>query len=142
MTTKISEHINRAEYACKCCGKLPPSWKSAGGPDVYGQFFLDFEEIRAEWGQPIIINSGYRCPEHNKAVGGEPLSVHLFGLALDVSPERREDLPKLYQVALDLRPELRLGYYSKQGFFHMDVGFNIDPIACKEWREGARWSGA
>jgi hypothetical protein len=139
--TMVSEHISRAEYACKCCGKLPPSWTSAGGPDVYGQFFLAFEDIRDEWGKPIIIHSGYRCPEHNKAVGGEELSVHLFGLALDCAPEKRADLPKLYQVVLDLSPELRLGYYSKQGFYHMDVGFNIEPIACKSWREGARWTG-
>lgn len=139
--TKVSDHISRAEYECRHCHKLPPSWSASGGPDVYGQFFLDFEEIREAWGKPIIIHSGYRCPEHNKAVGGEDLSAHLFGLALDVSPERREDLRRLYQIAVDLRPELRLGYYSKAGFFHMDAAYNIDPIACKEWREEARWNG-
>jgi len=141
MTTKVSEHISRAEYSCHCCGKLPPSWTSTGGPDVYGQFFLDFEEIREDWGHPIIIDSGYRCPEHNKACGGEALSVHLFGLALDVRPENREDLGRFYQVILGLRPELRLGYYAKKGFVHMDCGYNIDPIASKSWREEARWNG-
>ncbi len=138
--SRISEHISVKEYSCRCCGRLPPSWTSAGGPDVFGQFFLDFEEIREEWGKPIIIDSGYRCPEHNKAVGGEELSIHLWGLALDCRPERREDLSRFYQVILDMRPELRLGYYSKQGFVHMDVGYQIEPIASKSWREGARWS--
>jgi uncharacterized protein YcbK (DUF882 family) len=139
--TRVSEHISVAEYACKCCGKLPPSWTATGGPDVYGQFFLDFEEIRDAWGEPILINSGYRCLKHNTAVGGEPCSVHLFGLALDVHPERREDLPKFYQTILDVCPELRLGYYNKSGFVHLDVGYQIEPIAFKQWREEARWTG-
>jgi hypothetical protein len=34
--------------------------------------------------QPIIINSGYRCPMLNKAVGGSPSSNHLTGCAVDI----------------------------------------------------------
>jgi len=138
---KVSEHISLSEYSCHCCGKLPASWNQSCGPDVYGQFFLDFEEIRSEWGNPIIIDSGYRCPEHNKAVGGEALSVHMWGLALDCRPEDRKDLARFYQVILDTRPELRLGYYAKNGFVHLDCSYNIEPIVVKAWREGARWNG-
>src|SRR4030042_5039456 len=112
MTTKVSDHISLEEYRCRHCHKLPPSWSASGGPDVYGQFFLDFEEIREAWEKPIIIHSGYRCPEHNKAVGGEDLSAHLWGLALDVSPERREDLRRPYQIAVDFRHEVRVGVLS------------------------------
>lgn len=32
----------------------------------------------------ITIVNGYRCPEHNDAVGGSKKSTHLFGLAADV----------------------------------------------------------
>lgn len=32
----------------------------------------------------ITIVNGYRCPEHNDAVGGSKRSTHLFGLAADV----------------------------------------------------------
>ena len=43
--------------------------------------------------QPVIVGSWYRCPELNKAVGGEKLSLHLIGRAADIkvdgmSPER------------------------------------------------------
>lgn len=36
------------------------------------------EPIRAWWGRPVKVNSGYRPPEHNKQVGGVPTSYHLF----------------------------------------------------------------
>jgi hypothetical protein len=35
------------------------------------------EPMRAQWG-PLRITSGYRAPEHNSAVGGEPGSWHLY----------------------------------------------------------------
>lgn len=40
------------------------------------------EEVRMLLG-PLHINSGYRSPELNKAVGGQPTSQHCQGLAAD-----------------------------------------------------------
>lgn len=40
--------------------------------------------IREGYGKPIIISSGYRCPELNKLVGGAKDSKHLTGLAVDL----------------------------------------------------------
>lgn len=38
-------------------------------------------------GNPAIsVNSGYRCNELNKAVGGSSTSAHLTGYAADISP--------------------------------------------------------
>jgi hypothetical protein len=34
--------------------------------------------VRAIYGKPITVNSGYRCPELNKAVGGSVTSDHCF----------------------------------------------------------------
>ena len=42
------------------------------------------EAIRAAAGGAVIINSGYRSPEHNKAVGGVSHSQHLYGRAADI----------------------------------------------------------
>ena len=42
------------------------------------------DEIRGGYGKPIYINSGYRCAELNKLVGGKPNSQHLKGEAADL----------------------------------------------------------
>lgn len=43
------------------------------------------DPIRAAWGKPIIINSGYRSLALNKAVGGASTSQHLRGEAADIT---------------------------------------------------------
>ena len=42
------------------------------------------EPIRQAFGQPIVVNSGYRCRELNIAVGGAKRSFHLSGRAADI----------------------------------------------------------
>ena len=49
------------------------------------------EQLRKRWNDkygggndPIIINSGFRSPEVNKAVGGWAQSNHLHGCAVDI----------------------------------------------------------
>jgi hypothetical protein len=41
------------------------------------------EPVRAHYG-PVFINSGYRCPDLNKAVGGASASQHCLGQAADI----------------------------------------------------------
>lgn len=43
------------------------------------------QPLRDAWGGPLFINSGYRCLELNKAVGGVPTSQHVLGQAADVA---------------------------------------------------------
>lgn len=53
------------------------------------------DPLREAIGSPIIVTSGYRCPDLNTAVGGSPTSYHLLGLAADIYPldaEKREEI--------------------------------------------------
>ena len=43
--------------------------------------------FRHELGRPIIINSAFRTPEVNKAVGGAKRSLHMQGRAADITCE-------------------------------------------------------
>ena len=43
------------------------------------------DPLREAWGGPIRVNSGYRCPELNKIVGGTPYSQHQRGEAADIT---------------------------------------------------------
>ena len=42
------------------------------------------DPLREAYKQPIIVSSGYRCPELNKAVKGAKSSQHVLGQAADI----------------------------------------------------------
>lgn len=48
--------------------------------------------LRQAIGAPITINSGYRCRALNMAVGGASNSLHLWGLAADITAGDRQSL--------------------------------------------------
>jgi uncharacterized protein YcbK (DUF882 family) len=51
------------------------------------QLFMwnELEDVRSEFdNEPIIIDSGYRCPHGNAAVGGAGQSRHMWGDAVDM----------------------------------------------------------
>lgn len=59
------------------------------------------QPLRDAWGEPLHINSGYRCPRLNShpAIGGAPTSQHVKGEAADI----KADHPiKLAQLAYDM----------------------------------------
>lgn len=47
-------------------------------------FLNMLDQAREIAGVPFVINSGFRTPEHNRAVGGSPTSSHLTGHAADI----------------------------------------------------------
>lgn len=55
---------------------------------------LVLDPVRAAIGMPVIVNSGYRSQELNKAVGGVATSQHVFGCAADIVCADMEKLGK------------------------------------------------
>lgn len=55
---------------------------------------------REALGAPIHVNSGYRSPEVNKAVGGAKNSQHLLGEAADLTTGTKEGNKLLFQALL------------------------------------------
>ena len=75
------------EFACRCCGELPPFARE----NIEALVRNVLDPVREKLGKPIQVNSGYRCKSHNEAVGGVKGSQHLVGeaadLRIDGSPE-------------------------------------------------------
>ena len=67
------------------------------------------EQLRRRWNDlygegddPIIINSGFRSPEVNKAVGGVSTSNHLTGCAADIRCIGMEQALRYAAILLDI----------------------------------------
>ena len=82
------------EFACKCCGQLPPLARE----NVKALVSEVLDSVREKLGMPIVVNSGYRCEKHNKDVGGVKNSQHLKGEAADLICS---DLPRLKQLIIE-----------------------------------------
>lgn len=53
-------------------------------------FLARLQEIREEYGKPMRVNSGYRCPVHDAALGGK--GPHQTGRAVDIGISGSEAL--------------------------------------------------
>jgi uncharacterized protein YcbK (DUF882 family) len=67
------------------------------------------EQLRRRWNNlygegddPFVINSGFRSPEVNKAVGGVATSNHLTGCAVDIRCIGMEQALRYASILLDL----------------------------------------
>lgn len=56
------------------------------------------DPLRKLSGKPITVNSGYRCPELNKAVGGSKTSDHVKGFAADITGGSKEENERLFYL--------------------------------------------
>lgn len=53
------------------------------------------QPLRSAFGKPLHINSGYRCPELNKALKGAKNSQHTKGQAADIASDNPHELAEL-----------------------------------------------
>ena len=62
------------------------------------------DPLREAWDSPIIVTSGYRCQQLNKAVGGAKSSQHIYGQAADIRTvsDKPYDNKKLFDLILKL----------------------------------------
>jgi len=139
-------HIYESEYACPCCGRLPPDlYKDQN----YYNFFLKWERIRANWGKSIKISKGggWRCTQYQLSLfrrqrTNAMLSPHFF-FALDNDVDTKQEVYDFVKLVEELFPEMRIGYltYLEKGktFVHIDTAYLVRPNPTENWREGLRW---
>lgn len=76
-STQLSAHFNVREFRCKC-GKTHDILISSELIDKLEQLHAAFHCSK------IIVTSGYRCPTHDKNVGGTGSGQHTKGTAADI----------------------------------------------------------
>lgn len=107
----LGANFSRQELSCRCCGRL----------QIDSRLLKGLETLRSLAGAPVRVHAGYRCPRHNRAVGGVPHSERLEGLAADVSLPGLS-LQRMYELALEVPQfaEGGIGVYD-ENFLHVDV---------------------
>jgi len=116
----LTKHFSKYEFKCKCCGDLV----------IDMQLIYGLEVLRRILGKPIIINSAYRCPKHNKAVGGVDNSQHVSGMAADIrvigmTPDEVHRVAKWFFVGLGLYDNfLHIDIRKGKRAFWSDISYN------------------
>ena len=68
------------------------------------------DPIRAAWGAPITVNSGYRSPALNRAVGGVATSQHVKGEAADITVGSSAENKRLFDKIVELQKAGRIAF--------------------------------
>lgn len=76
-STQLSPHFNVREFRCQCGGNHETLISS----ELVDKLESLYTTLNCS---KIIVTSGYRCPEHDKAVGGTSSGQHTKGNAADV----------------------------------------------------------
>ena len=112
---KLSEHMTLAEL-CKTNTGIE-NVPSEAQVENLKRVCRWLERLRRRWNdlyaddggvgmeEPLIVNSGYRSPAVNKAVGGAPTSNHLTGCAVDIRVAGLEQLLRYAVILLDISDE-------------------------------------
>ena len=131
---KLSEHFTLGEFT-----------KSNSHPEVYNipsheaienmkRLCIWLEELRQRYNAPIRINSGYRSPQLNRAIGGVANSNHLTGCAVDIRVENMEQLIRYAAILLDISNE------THQDFDELLIEKrSASPLGSSKNRYGAIW---
>lgn len=85
---QLTEHFHLSEFVRSETARRLGIDNSIDDPEIISNIRnlceRVLEPLRAFAGCPIIINSGYRCPQLNAAVGGSRRSQHMKGEACDI----------------------------------------------------------
>lgn len=91
------------------------------------------EPVRARFGAPIFVHSGFRMPALNRAVGGQPGSQHALGEAVDFHVHG-QNLREVFDW-IRLKSGLKFGQVILEGrppaWIHLSLGEPFrDPARC------------
>lgn len=79
------------------------------------------DPLREAYGAPIYVNSGYRCPVLNRAVGGSASSQHLTGEAADITAGSKAGNRRLYELLRNLPVDQAINEHNFE-WLHVSYG--------------------
>jgi zinc D-Ala-D-Ala carboxypeptidase len=110
----LSTHFSTKEFTCRC--------GMCRDQRISKELITKIEEVRALYGRPITVTSGFRCPRHQAHLRGtlpeghtaKGTSTHEMGQAADITGE---DLPALFAACEKVFKAIGLA----KTFYHVDL---------------------
>ena len=116
---KIGNYFEDYEFACKCNRHNVVDGKNVLDHVIDKRLVDVLDKIRERVGRPVYIESGYRCEDHNREVGGVTNSQHVLGTAADITVDDIS-IDELADIAKECGADGIGRYYGLQ-FVHIDV---------------------
>ena len=114
----LTRNFNKSEFDCSCGCEMPKEVLIN-----VQKLANQLQMLRDRVGVSIKINSSYRCPKHNKAIGGVLNSQHILGKAADVviNGFKASKTFDLISELIDKGDMLQGGLGSYNTFTHYDI---------------------
>lgn len=115
MATKITEHFNYEPFWANSDTakrkKIDNTPVGKAKDNIYQIVREVLEPIARRWKGTIGVNSSYRCPKLNEAVGGSKTSQHMTGQAVDIRAASGGSNADLFYHILGMisREEIKVG---------------------------------
>lgn len=91
--------ISAGDFKCPCADCVKLGDQAVG---ISWMLAAVLNQMEVRFGDKLQISSGYRCPPHNKAIGGAPDSEHMRGVAADIVSGDSQARYKLVAAAVAL----------------------------------------
>ena len=110
------QNFKKAEFKCPC-GKC-----DGYGKGIQSTLLITLQALRDKYGK-LDVTSGYRCPAHNKEVGGSTKSKHMDGAAADFYLDGFNSQSKRVDVVNELKETEYYNYsYTNVNNNHPNMG--------------------
>lgn len=108
--------FNASEFDCKHCGKN----------NMNAPFLWRLQQCRTEAQVKFVINSGFRCEEHEEEIGRKSKGEHVYGEASDILIPNSHIRYKILKAAFNNFTRIGIG----PDFIHLGTKYNFPQQVC------------
>ena len=108
----VSRYFDKKELICQCgCETC----------EMQPHFLEALDQLREDWGKPIVLSSAYRCPDYNDKISSSGRDgSHVLGVAADIRIDRKNAY-ELLKLAIPRFNGIGINQKGTGRFIHLDL---------------------
>ena len=134
---KLSPNFTLAEMANNAGDQTKPQYIISAESDAFMSTLQAFRNIM---GERVIVNSGFRQPDYNKKIGGDPNSRHLYGCAADIQPIAKIKDEKGYinawlEALAQTKQHGAINIYADRSYYHLETNTGARLLTVRVYKD-------